>query len=132
MTLESEDVLRLQASVEHYCAQHRHPERPKFIVHSIHTLSSWEGTAPSYKPGCYVLYSTQGELLYIGKASNTKSVGSRLVRFRYTPVTWQPAPAFAQIIEVPEPFEAPSLEEFLIHDLQPRFNDRGIKRQFGL
>lgn len=79
-----------------------------------------------------MLYSMQGEVLYIGKASNTKSVGSRLVRFRYTPVTWQPAPAFTQIIEVSEPFEAPSLEEFLILELQPRFNDRGIKRQSGL
>jgi hypothetical protein len=132
MIPNSLDVSRLQACVDHYCAHHRHPDRAKFIAHDVHTMTSWEGTAISYKAGCYALYSGAGELLYIGKASNSKSVESRLVRSRYNPVTWDPAPAFVQIVEVSEPFEAPSLEEFLITELQPRFNDRGIKLRTGL
>jgi hypothetical protein len=131
MTLNTPNALRLKDCLERYCTQHRHPDRPGFTVHD-YTLASWEGTDVSRKPGCYVLYSSAGELLYIGKASNSKSVGSRLVRFRYSPVTWEPTPALVQIIEVAEAFEAPSLEEFLIDKLQPRFNSRGIKRQAEL
>jgi hypothetical protein len=130
MTLNSADALRVQAYIDHYCTQHRRPDRPSFIKHDF-TVASWEGTPVSHKAGCYILYSEAGELLYIGKASNTKSVGSRLVRFRYAPVAWEPAPALVQIIEVSDPFEAPSLEEFLIGELQPKFNDRGIRRQTG-
>lgn len=130
MTLTSADAHRLQACIERYQTQHRHPDRPGFIKHD-YTMASWEGSPVSYKSGCYALYSEAGELLYIGKASNTKSVSSRLVRFRYNPVGWEPAPALVQIIEVSEPFEAPSLEEFLIGELQPRFNDRGIRRRTG-
>ena len=131
MALDSQDARNLRATVNRYSAEHRHPGRPQFVVHEPHTMASWEGTDVSFKPGCYALYSSDGELLYVGKASNMKSVGSRLVRFRYNPPKWDPTPEIVQIIEVIEPFEAPSLEEFLIAELQPRFNDHGIRRRKG-
>lgn len=82
MMLESADTHRLQDCVERYGARHRHPDRPRFIIHDAYTMTSWEGTEVSYKAGCYAIYSGAGELLYVGKASNTKSAGSRIVRFK--------------------------------------------------
>jgi hypothetical protein len=122
------------AAVDQYGSDYRHPGRPPLIVHDAHTMSStgirgsWEGTEASCKSGCYLIFSADGDLLYVGKASNTKSLGSRLVRFRYNEHGWLPKPEWVVMVEVPEPFEAPSLEEFLISKLQPRFNDRGIRR----
>jgi hypothetical protein len=115
----------LRQKVVEYFSRHRLSE---FKVHD-HDIKSWEGTEASYKPGCYAISPEGGNLLYyIGKASLGATVGSRLVRFRYKPPTWLPVPAFVQVVEVSEAFEAPSLEEFLIRELQPKFNDRGIRR----
>ena len=131
MTPDSADALRLKACIERYHVEHRHPDRPRPIMHAIHTMQSWEGKPESWAKGCYAIYSADGDILYIGKASNTKTVGDRIVRFRYKRSNWQPPPEFVQIIEVAEAFEAPSLEEFLIREMQPRFNDRGINRRIG-
>jgi hypothetical protein len=118
----------LRQKVVEYCKRHRHSDLSVFTVPD-HDIKSWEGTEVSYRPGCYTIYSEGGDLLdYIGKASLSASVGSRLVRFRYKPPTWLSVSAFVQIVQVSEAFEAPSLEEWLIRELQPRFDDRGIKR----
>jgi hypothetical protein len=111
--------------VDGYCKKHQH----SFITHDIHTKLSWEGKLESYRPGCYALYTASGELLYIGKASNTRSVGTRLWHhFRKSSAPWMPTVAFVQIIEVSEPYEAPSFEEYLIRETQPRYNGKGIRR----
>jgi hypothetical protein len=123
----SPDAIKLAAAVDRYCALYRHPDLPKFIIHDF-DLKTWEGADVSYKPGCYAVYSAVGVLLVLGKASLSKSVGTRLVRFRHRPVAWEPSPALVQIIEVTEAFEAPSLEEYLIREFQPPFNSQGIKR----
>jgi Predicted 3'-5' exonuclease related to the exonuclease domain of PolB len=120
---------KLTRNVEEYCKRYRHPLLENFKVHSHH-LESWWHTDVSSRCGCYAIYTESGELLYIGKASNSASVGSRLAaHLRHVDPAWMPAPAFVQIVEVCEPFEAPSLEEYLIRELQPRFNDRGINRR---
>lgn len=131
MMPESEDDMRTLSLVRSYGQAHRHPNRPALVIHGPYELGgkdvkgAWEGTEPSYRPGGYILFSENGELLYVGKASHAKSIGSRLVRFRYKESEWPTRPAFVRIIEVPDAFEAPSLEEFLISKLQPRFNKHG-------
>ncbi|MGH7096207.1 MAG: GIY-YIG nuclease family protein [Stellaceae bacterium] len=82
----------------------------------------------SSKPGCYALYYDDGDLLYIGKSSN--AVGFRLWNhFKQSKANWVMSVSFVQIVEVQEPFEAPSLEEYLIRELRPPCNHRGIKRK---
>jgi excinuclease UvrABC nuclease subunit len=95
-------------------------------VRPICDRKSWEGTPFSYKAGCYALYAQDGDLLYVGKASLFRSVGSRLWHhFQKSSAAWMPNTALVQIVEVAEPYEAPSLEEYLIRELQPRWNGTG-------
>lgn len=113
--------------VVEYCS-YRRSDLPEFKVH-VYDINSWGGTEVSYKPGCYGFYCAAWDLLYVGKASLSASVGSRCyAHLRHPRPSWLPVPAFVLIVEVSEAFEAPSLEEFLIRELQPKFNDRGIRR----
>lgn len=122
--MRPEELIR---KVEQYCENYRHPALDRFKVHAMHDLKNWCGTDHSWRPGCYAIYSESGELLYIEKASNTASVGSRLAaHLRHVRSDWIPAPVFVQIVEVGEPFEAPSLEEFLIREMRPGFNTQGM------
>lgn len=131
MMLSSDDDRRVLDALQTYGETHRHPGRPALVVRELQTVGdseakgAWEGTPPSESAGCYILFSAAGELLYVGKASHGKTVGDRLVRFRYKGSDWPQKPAYVRIVEVTEPFEAPSLEEFLISILQPRFNKHG-------
>lgn len=114
---DSREVLRL---VEEYCSTQRPLSLPQFTIHS-HTHESWQRAPCSAKAGCYALYAEDGRLIYIGKASLGASIGSRL-RVHLDPIrhevpeghrwTGRP-PRFVHIIEVIEPFEAPSLEEYV-------------------
>ena len=84
--------------------------------------------------GCYAIYSKDEELLYIGKASLNHTLGGRLdshfmgVRSpapgRTKDNKWEtlPPPKYIRTIRVREPFEAPSLEEYLIRELGPLAN----------
>lgn len=118
----------IKSFVGEYCATQRHPNLQPFIVHGLYTLQSWCGTKPSYRPGCYVIYGEGGHALYIGKASLNASTGSRLAaHLRHIRPTWE-TPQSVHIIEVLEPFESPSLEEYLLKMMETRHNDRGSKR----
>ena len=129
---DSTDERRVLDAVDEYARTHMHPDRPKpsvgeaHIVGAVMEKGSCEGTAASWKPGCYAVFSQNGDLLYIGKASNTNMIGDRLVRFRYKGVSWANPPALVRLITVGEAFEAPSLEEFLINRLQPSYNKHGL------
>ena len=113
----SREVLRL---VEEYCSTQRPHSFPQFTVHS-HTHESWRPAPCIAKAGCYALYAGDGRLIYIGKASQGASIGSRLGS--HLNKIWNGVPEghrwrgreprFVHIIEVNEPFEAPSLEEYL-------------------
>ena len=114
---DSREVLRL---VEEYCSTQRPLSLPQFTIHS-HTHESWRHAPCSAKPGCYALYAEDGSLIYIGKASQWAQIRNRL-RAHLDPIKdgvpeghrWSGrAPRFVHIIEVGEPFEAPSLEEYL-------------------
>jgi hypothetical protein len=82
--------------------------------------------------GCYAMYAADGELLYIAKAWE---LGSRLASYflgirSLTPGatrpehTWTKPPKYLQTIKVREPFEAASLEEYLIQKIRPCDNGR--------
>ena len=89
--------------------------------------------------GCYVFYDKDFSLLYIGKASLKSTIGRRAASyFNYDKTDnilttnnkeWEPE--FLQTIKVNNPWEAPSLEEYLIHHLQPITNSRGILKKDG-
>jgi hypothetical protein len=117
----------LSELVRVFCERYRNPQLPPFIVHEPHSMTSWYASPESAKSGCYVFYSQSGEVLYIGKASLTASMGSRLASHdRAIPRSpWREQAAFVQFVSVAEPFEAPSLEEFLIEKLRPIGNIRG-------
>lgn len=86
--------------------------------------------------GCYAIYTASDELLYIGKASNKHVMGFRLGaiwhlnadKTAYIPRgDWGgKKPQIIRTIPVREPYEAPSLEEFLIRELRPPCNTIGV------
>lgn len=116
----------LKECVKIYCEKYRNPQLPPFIVCNVHTMKSWWGTPEAAKPGCYVFYSETGEVLYIGKASLSMDVGARLWAHDHSSprASWRDLATFVQFVTVSEPFEAPSLEEFLIGKLHPSGNIR--------
>ena len=118
-------------ATEEYCRTYLNPGRRPFIVNPLHHLQSWWGTPEASRPGCYAIYSTKDELLYIGVATN--AVGNRLAAHVPNPVPpWAEAhrlfgSLYIQIINVNEAFEAPSLEAFLIRKFNPKGNISGNK-----
>ena len=82
------------------------------------------GAVPDIRPyaqgryGVYVLYSAQKTLIYFGMSlSNVAArLDRHLSRSERASTFWATRPAeFAQTIFVPNPWEAPSLEQFLVH-----------------
>jgi hypothetical protein len=124
------DALPLYDAVRNYCASYNipcfeMPEPKKWKAHA--DAGGWWGSNESAKSGCYAIYSDQGALIYIGKASLTTHVGSRVaVHERSLDERFRSAD-FVQIINVHHSFEAPSLEEYLITKLRPQGNKNGIK-----
>ena len=85
----------------------------------------WRGSSESFKSGCYFIYTSDGELMYVGKSSQEKgiTIGHRLWdHCRKYPAVWSIQPAYIKILNVEQDFEACSLEEFLIKKLHPRLN----------
>jgi hypothetical protein len=95
------------------------------------------------KPGVYAIfsetgvYSETGEGLYIGKASLRNKLGPRLCghfiwnneRTMLVPTMkrWEDTPPrYVQTIATRNPYEAPSLEEYLLLKLQPQKNRSGV------
>src|SRR4051812_48240392 len=104
---------------------------PVFDISKLYDLCE-DWTTKNYpfdtSAGCYVFYTETGTLLYVGQAS-LNTLGSRLYdHFRRDPRQgifmrkWSTPPRFLQTICVHEPFEAPSLERYLIRFLGPSDN----------
>ena len=127
--VQSDSSAEVRRIVNEYCQTQRHPSLPPFVVHS-HNLTSWWGTPPSAGPGCYAIYGSDGALLYIGKASLNASTGSRLAaHLRHVRPSWiATPPTYVDIITVAFAFESPSLEEYLLMNIDTRYNDRGRRR----
>ena len=128
---------RLEAHVMAYCDKHH--LIPRFEMSDIVEINSLRqrkrGVAWPHgdDAGCYAMFGKEKELLYIGLA---RHLAGRLNNwFRYderenaslpwtssTIGAWKTQPKFIQTIRVNQPYEAPSLEAFLIGVLAPREN----------
>jgi hypothetical protein len=85
--------------------------------------------------GCYIFLGESLDISYIGKASGWASrLGGRIGSYFDQPTKnqrlvlkyqWKVRPRYIVSVAVTEPFEAPSLEEFLIARLDPADNKHG-------
>ena len=81
------------------------------------------------KQGCYFIFDEIERLLYVGKASLRNTIGRRVSTYFYSDspgasVTfqhdgWTAKPSFIRTLPVQHPYEAASLEEYLIDCLAP-------------
>lgn len=85
-------------------------------------------------PGVYAMFGEELKLLYVGKASGNSSVGNRLGSYftysenkecNFCHSSWKPRFIATATIDREFRFEAPSLEEYLIRELSPRWNTQG-------
>ncbi len=114
----SKDATHVRRLVAAYCSAERSPTLPPFVVHGTFTLQTvWESAAAS-GPGCYVIYGMDNTLRYVGMSLSR--VGNRIAS-HFSAATqrstfWrQGSPAhYIDIIEVFRPWEALSLEGYLI------------------
>ncbi|MGI4769880.1 MAG: hypothetical protein ACRYGP_33030, partial [Janthinobacterium lividum] len=118
----------LREAVDAYHATRRHPDLPTFTIHPAQGVQAWWGSPESARPGCYVYFDAAGQILYVGKASMGASLGSRMAAHDHAEprAWWRDAADFVVLVTVAEPFEAPSLEEYLIDVLGPPGNVLGL------
>lgn len=96
------------------------------------------------RPGVYAIFNEKKEVLYIGKASNSSSIGGRLSSYfrnkksnpricelKHHPDSWHGTPRFIMAAAVHKSYQAPSLEEYLIRKMDPPANVIGLKRKRG-
>lgn len=98
--------------------------------------NDWQNQIPNAgKAGCYCFYAEDGRLLYVGKASLGNNLGRRIMSWfkpnspgagHYAVGTWSSQPKSLISIGVERAHEAPSLEEYLIEQLNPSDNIRRV------
>src|SRR5437660_1185859 len=121
----------VRANVRKYCERYH---IPPFTISELHVIGTLLRDTLQWpqgdSPGCYAIYCEQMGLLYVGKVSNAGAMAHRLSKhFRTQDLgrpemqgSWPRMPHYVQTIKVHEAFEAPSLEEFLIRELNPPGN----------
>lgn len=134
------ELEKFTKAVKDYELTHLNRKKPKFKFSDLYDLElDWKSNSKypfAKKTGIYAIFDKDEELLYIGKASNQSSIGARLSTYfendeegKCHPVdskeSWGGNPRIIISVSVNEPFEAPSLEEFLISELQPKSNSVG-------
>lgn len=129
------DAARVQACVDEYCSRYGINPAPR-LTSPYDLQRSWlSETIPNAdKAGCYFIFDEAGGLLYIGKASLGSTIGRRVATYFFWDKAgdrlasrhegWTRFPAVVRTIAVEQPYEAASLEEYLIMKLQPRDNTR--------
>ena len=133
---------KVREVVERYHQTYRHPALPALQISGLYALFPDQTTATvqyswpkdpwpnASQPGVYLIFDALLDLRYIGKA---RCLGKRLHNYfaegpapertcRVVHTTWRADPKFVATIAVHKPFEAPSLEEFLINALRPAEN----------
>ena len=132
------DVDRLGAALQNYASRYL-GGRPLKLEPRVDLHGFWEQNTSiqnADKPGCYFLFDTDDRLLYVGKASMRSSIGARVTAHfawdgsQLKPVNsdWVLPPVFLRTVIVSVAWEAPSLEEYIIHHLKPKFNVAGNSR----
>jgi hypothetical protein len=131
---------KARCAIEVYCKLHAiSPTFPLSEPDEIQALYKENRPFPYHLgTGCYMFYDQSGVLLYVGKVSGSNSMSSRLAgyfrwgknevgkRSHVVPFHsgWTSVPVWVQVVRVHEPYQAPSLEEYLIRELRPSDNDR--------
>lgn len=131
---------RFRKEVRDYQLNHLNLKETKFQPSPLFDLEKhWKDDLyfpNADKSGVYAIFDKNKDLLYLGKASNKSSIGRRLYdhfkgykkpdwseeKFKKD---WEGIPRYILTYSVEHPFEAPSLEEFLISRLQPKSNSVG-------
>ena len=142
MTAGSNELGSVLEKIKDYCYQY-HVSLPNHAdqLHNIDDLFEQNQQWPHAEcQGVYCIFSDEGKLLYVGKASMTGTIGSRLschfwktkapnkkYEFDGTVEGWGGHPSKLFVRVTSESWEAPSLEEFLIKKLRPSGNVRGVK-----
>jgi len=134
----------VQTAIDEYQTRYRNPQLPRLEVSGLYALRpvashdprlAWPEEWPSSgRPGVYIIFGADHQILYIGRAD---VLGVRLGNY-FAPVAGRGSacrvkssdwggddPAFVGTVAVTHRFEASSFEEFLIEKLQPRTNSRG-------
>lgn len=140
------DPFRGGEVVKNYSVRYRHPDLAPFDIGApldLHPSRPLLPSAPRLthqlswpfgeRAGVYLMYDEALELFYIGKSSMNRCLGQRLYEhfgggdICVPQDEWLQPARFLVIIAMPKdsPFEAPSLEEFLIRTLHPRVNANG-------
>lgn len=131
--MDLHDSAKVQGAIDDYCR--KYAIDPGFqLSEPYHLERQWKSTTipNADRCGCYFFYGEPGDLLYIGKVSLAHTLGRRTTSyFRVDPETarpktkdaaWSDAPVWLQTLSVNEPYEAPSLEEYLIDRFRPPSN----------
>ena len=135
------DFRRYKDAVHKYEQNHLN-RRPRFVTVRYDLLTDWKPdiTIPcAADKGVYAFFNKQEDLLYVGKASHSDSLGKRICSYFHAetddqgarprhPWTANGRPRYVLITATYHAFEAPSLEEYLIQELQPPENSVGRKR----
>ena len=118
----------LRDVVKFYSETYRNPHLPPFQVCEPHSMTSWWGESWR-QPNRAAMWFIRpvGKSFGWGRASLTSDVGARLAAHDHQKPrrAWREQAAFVQFVSVPEAFEAPSLEEYLIKELRPTGNILG-------
>lgn len=130
------DEPRVTEAIGEYASRYLGGEKPE-LSKVYHLQKDWISTSipNATSAGCYFFYDEAGLLLYIGKASLLSNLGKRIDSyFRWTGSElnaihdgWIRPPFYLQTVAVSQPWEAPSLEEFLIYTLKPCSNTHGMR-----
>lgn len=126
----------LRTAIDKFNQQFPRPGMKQCEVSASYDLpSDWPKTWPSSDhAGVYVLLNQEEEVLYVGKASFNRSLGSRLgdyfcygenreASIKQERLKDQGVRYVVTIgVEHGHEFEAGAIEEYLIHELQPRLN----------
>ena len=133
-------LAQLKTAIDELNARFPRPSLPPLELSDVYDLrEDWprKKYPCSDSPGVYALIDETDEVAYVGKASFNHVIGNRLgARFCYGPdkavmltvPEWQSERIrYIAAIGLPaeHAFEAPAIEEFLIHRLQPRLNSVG-------
>jgi hypothetical protein len=127
------DVEKVTAAVRTYCSKY---SISVFEISSEQRINDLRQRKKNVEwphgdqSGCYAMYDGSKNLLYIGLAGHIASRLNSWFRYKeredaqmpwtsYAVGTWQTQPVFLQTIKTHEPYEAPSLEAFLIAKLDP-------------
>ncbi len=117
---------RVRDLVRRYSVDNRSPTAASFTT-ECHPIWRLEASTGLGGPGVYILSDPRFIPLYLGKASVRSTIGARIrTKVRHQPPHWGEDWIYnAIIIRVGRPYEAPSLEEFLLGEIPTKYNVQG-------